>query len=271
MDIFDQAVLNGNRGQQQANPQQGQQNLPGGMDSPVSSSQQTAGQTDKTGNQAGDQGTGEADTQQQDGNGADGTEQAAGDETGSDTAGNTQAGTGTYYPGGVNYDSSGRRIIVIGQGSGAQTDQERVGTLDRELEEQMGVFDGMILGRRQDVIAKTNEEGAGQVIMNETGTGEAGDGTTPPLLTSSTNPGNNPNNVITPGQMPNATGDNRQGDYQNSGVSNGAVPSDISDGSDDDIVARQLREAAMQEQDPVLREKLWDEYRKYKQGVQAKQ
>ena len=32
----------------------------------------------------------------------------------------------------------------------------------------------------------------------------------------------------------------------------------------DDIVAKQLREAALAEEDPVLRERLWDEYRKYK-------
>ncbi len=40
------------------------------------------------------------------------------------------------------------------------------------------------------------------------------------------------------------------------------------DGSDDDIVARQLREAAEQETDPVLREKLWREYEAYKRGSQ---
>jgi hypothetical protein len=37
-------------------------------------------------------------------------------------------------------------------------------------------------------------------------------------------------------------------------------------GVDDDIVARQLREAAEKETDPVLKEKLWDEYRKYKEA-----
>lgn len=36
--------------------------------------------------------------------------------------------------------------------------------------------------------------------------------------------------------------------------------------TDDDIVARQLREAAENETDPDLKEKLWQEYRKYKQG-----
>ncbi len=46
------------------------------------------------------------------------------------------------------------------------------------------------------------------------------------------------------------------------------VPADIPDGRDDDIVARQLREAAMKETDPELRERLWEEYRKYKQSTQ---
>ena len=41
------------------------------------------------------------------------------------------------------------------------------------------------------------------------------------------------------------------------------VPEDIPDGRDDDVVARQLREAAMTEPDPELREALWDEYRNY--------
>ena len=42
------------------------------------------------------------------------------------------------------------------------------------------------------------------------------------------------------------------------------VPDDIPDARDDDIIARQLREAAMNEPDPELREKLWEEYRRYK-------
>jgi hypothetical protein len=30
------------------------------------------------------------------------------------------------------------------------------------------------------------------------------------------------------------------------------------------VVARQIREAALNEKDPAIREKLWDEYRRYK-------
>ena len=44
------------------------------------------------------------------------------------------------------------------------------------------------------------------------------------------------------------------------------TPSDVGSGNDDDVVARQLREAAETEPDPVLREKLWAEYRAYKRG-----
>jgi hypothetical protein len=45
------------------------------------------------------------------------------------------------------------------------------------------------------------------------------------------------------------------------------VPADVGDGNDDDVVARQLREAAMKEKDPQLQEKLWQEYRDYKKGA----
>lgn len=46
------------------------------------------------------------------------------------------------------------------------------------------------------------------------------------------------------------------------------IPEDIPlEGSAEDQVARQIREAAMAEKDPVIREALWDEYRKH-QGIE---
>jgi hypothetical protein len=42
------------------------------------------------------------------------------------------------------------------------------------------------------------------------------------------------------------------------------TPDDVAVMVDDDIIARQLREAAISEEDPALRERLWAEYRKYK-------
>ena len=38
-------------------------------------------------------------------------------------------------------------------------------------------------------------------------------------------------------------------------------------GTGDDIVARQIREAAIAEEDPELRVKLWQEYRDYKASL----
>ena len=42
------------------------------------------------------------------------------------------------------------------------------------------------------------------------------------------------------------------------------TPDDIEVLVDDDIIAKQLREAALVEEDPELRERLWEEYRKYR-------
>ena len=50
-------------------------------------------------------------------------------------------------------------------------------------------------------------------------------------------------------------------------VPSAPLPPDRPDARDDDVVARQLREAAMAETDPVLREQLWEEYRRYKDGL----
>ncbi|WP_193164961.1 hypothetical protein [Microbulbifer hainanensis] len=62
---------------------------------------------------------------------------------------------------------------------------------------------------------------------------------------------------------PGAATAGRKGEYNHSGTTP-VVPADIPNGNDDDVVARQIREAAMRESDPELREKLWAEYRKYK-------
>jgi hypothetical protein len=45
---------------------------------------------------------------------------------------------------------------------------------------------------------------------------------------------------------------------------NGAKPKDIPDAANDDAIASQIRLAAEIEKDPVKKEKLWNEYRKYK-------
>ena len=48
------------------------------------------------------------------------------------------------------------------------------------------------------------------------------------------------------------------------------TPKNIPDGRDDDVIARQIREAAEKETDPELRDKLWKEYIEYKKNTQGK-
>jgi hypothetical protein len=59
------------------------------------------------------------------------------------------------------------------------------------------------------------------------------------------------------------TGDEAFAIYAGSGGS-GALPEDIPVANNDDAVAAQIRLAAEIEKDPIKKEKLWNEYRKYK-------
>lgn len=47
-------------------------------------------------------------------------------------------------------------------------------------------------------------------------------------------------------------------------LNNGKVPDDIPSVDNDSVLEAQIRHAAMNEPDPTIRKKLWDEYRKYK-------
>ena len=51
---------------------------------------------------------------------------------------------------------------------------------------------------------------------------------------------------------------------------NGKLPEDIPSVENDDIIAKQFRQAAMDETDPATKAKLWNEYRRYK-GLPVKE
>ncbi len=64
-----------------------------------------------------------------------------------------------------------------------------------------------------------------------------------------------------------ARSENRQTKGTASGEAGSPGENDNINTQDDDIVARQLREAAEKETDPELKEKLWKEYRDYKKSI----
>ncbi len=145
-----------------------------------------------------------------------------------------------------------------GAAGGAST-AERVAELDGALDNSISDYDGMILRERENMAnranaagseAQLNEEDVSGPLFDEIGSAKP-EQEGPGAAYESSGGGNQP-----------AGGNNRPGDYAPTG--SGAPPADIPSGNDDDIVARQIREAAMKETDPELREKLWEEYRKYK-------
>lgn len=142
-------------------------------------------------------------------------------------------------------------------GSGPLTPAEQVAILDAQLERGTGEFDTMILEEQTAQRRAARERGATAVEQGgQTGSSAAQDG------------GYGPE-----GGIADAGGYSTGGGMGGASRGGGAIPpdtakfpppADIPDGDDDDVVARQLREAAMREPDPAVREKLWDEYRKYK-------
>ncbi len=132
-----------------------------------------------------------------------------------------------------------------GKPPGAGGDGED-GALDGALED----FDGEILSEREVIRKRSNETaGSGGASLPEASAGV---------------PGGSGNADMPDSNGPLGVPSNRNTPPPPSPVASAGVPDDIPDAKDDDIIARQLREAALAETDPELKEKLWDEYRRYK-------
>lgn len=190
--------------------------------------------------------------------------------TGTDTSaagrsGNSNGGAQGQAGGGIAYGTGDDPFGDLGSaGSGGMTTAERRAELDRRLEEGYAVFDGMIITEREQ--AQSQADNAGSGVMGtgdgsggeggqgDTGFGEPGEGT---IVVASANESSSGT-----GYMPGGVAA-REGEFNNQNRPTYPIPEDIPEGNDDDVVARQLREAAMSEPDPALREKLWDEYRNY--------
>jgi len=181
----------------------------------------------------------------------------------SGSAAGSQSGSGAA---GIDYGSGDDPFAGLGKpGNGPMTTADRRAVLDARLEESYAVFDGMIIGEREK--AQNEANAAGSDVMGTGAGGEGGAGGDG----ASGDGGGLPGSVIVASGPAGATGGGylpggaaaRQGEYSNQNQPSFPVPDDIPGGNDDDVVARQLREAATHEPDPELREKLWDEYRKY--------
>lgn len=157
----------------------------------------------------------------------------------------------------------------------AATRGEQTDSLDAELEAGLGDYDDLLLTEQARVKAEKPRsdvgDGGGDGFSGgaegETGgetdsAGATGGGQTADARATETGQTTTDGSE---GQQTGAGGQQTGVGGQQTGT--GGQPADIPDGDDDDVVARQLRKAAEQETDPELKKKLWEEYRKYKQGT----
>ena len=174
---------------------------------------------------------------------------------------------------------------VNGGGSGNEAGGSEAERLNAELNASLGRFDGAMLGERDRVQAKAEDTGsgasqaesAGMLDPEAAGGEESSEGSYgsvregPAPQQGGEGGGASTENDASSGSGMSTIGGGkgREGDYTHAAATN-TPPPDIPDGSDDDVVARQIREAAMKEKDPELRDKLWDEYRKYVNSAKRK-
>ena len=145
---------------------------------------------------------------------------------------------------------------------GCAPDPNRAKELGKELDKSMGDFDES-LGEEQREIASTsrNTEGfdtgsggnsGGSISLGEQAAGAMGS-------SGSSSGGGGGAGSDAPGEV---------GGGPLEGMSAQEVeqrtPDDIEAIIDDDVIAKQLREAALAQEDPEKRERMWQEYRKYK-------
>ena len=175
---------------------------------------------------------------------------------GQGSAGQPTGGRPGALPGGG--PTAGESAPAGTAGSGPLTPAEQVAVLDAELERGTGEFDAMILEEQAAQRRETRERGASGEAQEAGAQGGGGGIDGGDVLADA---GEAAGAYSTGGGMGGAS---RGGGEIPKDTAKYPPPEDIPDGNDDDVVARQLREAAMREPDPAIREKLWDEYRKYK-------
>ena len=147
--------------------------------------------------------------------------------------------------------------------------------LEREFNESLAAFDEMLLKKWDEILARSakkmrdlseevgetgghsGQEAEGEETSSREGTSEAQGGT------EDTGEGEMRSEEGTEAQEAAA----ERGESESKGEDKGQTVTQkrpTHDGHDDDIVARQLREAAEKETDPELKAKLWKEYEEYK-------
>lgn len=142
-----------------------------------------------------------------------------------------------------------------GEGSAESEDSQADEDFQRALEE----LDGEIMEERNEVIGRAHETVATQ-------SGSQGIETVDDAGTVDTNSTMEDDRV---GNTDETETESERGTFEGEKTAEVDIERviDTPDAMDKDVIARQMREAAMTEEDPELKKKLWEEYETYKKGL----
>jgi hypothetical protein len=187
------------------------------------------------------------------------------------------AGTPAGEGGGAAPDTSGS-ALAAGAGAAAgpgMTSDERRAAIDQRLSDSLGSFDARLRTEQQRVAQERDARlaaAAGSAASEERDGAKSGDaaGSAATEGPGDAERGGRRGGLGKPRDHSGDLKTEKAGNKPDDNAGNGATKQEIPDGSDDDVVARRLRQAAEQETDPELKEKLWKEYIDYKKNAQTK-
>jgi len=189
-------------------------------------------------------------------------DQSAGGNQSSDTASGNNSGTTGNASSNQGEDSqsgSGAMSSDLGSGQSASS----------IFDESLGDFDNEIAGERV-IIAAANQTLGGMTSQENADAAAVQQGGLDGPLDIESSASGNSSTSATAGQTQDEDSSETELDKASENTTGDQekikerIPDDIPmDGTGEDVIARQIREAAIQEEDPMIRAALWDEYRKH--------
>ena len=142
------------------------------------------------------------------------------------------------------------------------TDSERLEAMDRAFFDSLDRFELCTLSNHSNSSSSASANEASN--SSSAASGGSQKSTARPLLTGTESESTLSGYDAFEGSGTLENSDNEIATVNNGSNKNGGKPEDIPDADNDDVIASQIRLAAEIENDPVKKEKLWNEYRKYK-------
>jgi len=175
---------------------------------------------------------------------------------------------------GLEPDKSPALAAAVRETPATQTEQEKFEALENALRSVEIELDNLFLQRREALQSRTRPAVSGNALTGDPGSEAAAGAAAAAPRQQGSGSGSQASVAGQPGKSGGSGGKITERGAGTAGKDRverygqqTASPSIIPTGDDDDVLARQLREAAEKEPDPVLRKKLWDEYQKYKSAM----